>query len=54
MIELSFSNIRKIQITECEYKDLQIALGKQFVINRSNPTCDVVESYGCFDGSSKV
>lgn len=40
MIRLSFSNIRRIDITDCEWKDLQLAIrGGKY-------------QYGCFDSAS--
>lgn len=41
MIRLSFSNTRRIDITDCEWKDLQTAIKAGS------------ESYGCFDGAQE-
>lgn len=39
MVTIKFSNVRSLIITDCEWKDLCLALGKGY------------PSYGCFDGA---
>lgn len=42
MIRISFSNTRKLEITECEWKDIQVAIRTE------------QHSYGCFDGAEII
>ena len=56
MVKISFSNTRSLVITECEWKDLQIAIlsAAGSDVGRVGCYCYNVEPYGCFDGAIEI